>query len=281
MTEQEPAMCLAVREFKIFCLAEIYITPRFTERSLGNTRNKHRMAIKGKKSSSKLNAKEVSKRATSPQASLTTLDQDQVLKAMLAASKGKARDTSESGSEDEEDYSEGSDAESSRAGQASDDSDGDGSRASSSSSRPRGTKRSRSPSLNFSDDDDVPEAPRVPASSTAPSRIAEGTSRVKSSASRPAEEKKSDPFDTPKASSSATFASLGLSKPLISALQSINITKPTEIQSACVKPILEGRDCIGGAKTGSGKTMAFALPIVERIARDPYGIWAVVLTPTR
>lgn len=42
-----------------------------------------------------------------------------------------------------------------------------------------------------------------------------------------------------------------------------------------------GRDCIGGAKTGSGKTMAFALPIVERIARDPYGIWAVVLTPTR
>jgi ATP-dependent RNA helicase DDX49/DBP8 len=44
---------------------------------------------------------------------------------------------------------------------------------------------------------------------------------------------------------------------------------------------MTGRDCIGGAKTGSGKTMAFALPIVERIARDPYGIWAVVLTPTR
>jgi len=42
-----------------------------------------------------------------------------------------------------------------------------------------------------------------------------------------------------------------------------------------------GRDCLGGAKTGSGKTLAFALPIVERISRDPYGIWAVVLTPTR
>ena len=42
-----------------------------------------------------------------------------------------------------------------------------------------------------------------------------------------------------------------------------------------------GRDCIGGAKTGSGKTLSFALPILERIARDPYGIWAVVLTPTR
>jgi len=44
---------------------------------------------------------------------------------------------------------------------------------------------------------------------------------------------------------------------------------------------MAGRDCIGGAKTGSGKTLAFALPIVERIARDPFGVWAVVLTPTR
>jgi ATP-dependent RNA helicase DDX49/DBP8 len=78
-----------------------------------------------------------------------------------------------------------------------------------------------------------------------------------------------------------TFESLGLSRPLIAALASINIKKPTEIQSACLGPIMAGRDCIGGAKTGSGKTLAFALPIVERIARDPFGVWAVVLTPTR
>nr|XP_018263088.1 ATP-dependent RNA helicase DBP8 [Kwoniella dejecticola CBS 10117]OBR85246.1 ATP-dependent RNA helicase DBP8 [Kwoniella dejecticola CBS 10117] len=85
----------------------------------------------------------------------------------------------------------------------------------------------------------------------------------------------------PKPSAETTFASLGLSQPLITALRSINISQPTEIQSACISAILSGRDCIGGAKTGSGKTMAFALPIVERIARDPFGVWAVVLTPTR
>src|ERR1700726_206547 len=42
-----------------------------------------------------------------------------------------------------------------------------------------------------------------------------------------------------------------------------------------------GRDCIGGAKTGSGKTVAFAAPILQKWSRDPYGIFALVLTPTR
>jgi len=92
---------------------------------------------------------------------------------------------------------------------------------------------------------------------------------------------KQEPLQSTKPPSDTTFESLGLSKPLIAALASINIKKPTEIQSACLGPIMAGRDCIGGAKTGSGKTLAFALPIVERIARDPFGVWAVVLTPTR
>ena len=42
-----------------------------------------------------------------------------------------------------------------------------------------------------------------------------------------------------------------------------------------------GRDCIGCAKTGSGKTAAFALPILQKLSEDPYGIYALVLTPTR
>ena len=42
-----------------------------------------------------------------------------------------------------------------------------------------------------------------------------------------------------------------------------------------------GRDCIGCAKTGSGKTAAFALPILQTLSEDPYGIFALVLTPTR
>ncbi|KAL0949776.1 hypothetical protein HGRIS_009815 [Hohenbuehelia grisea] len=84
---------------------------------------------------------------------------------------------------------------------------------------------------------------------------------------------------TPKAK--ATFSSLGVSQPLQTALSSMSIKLPTEIQAACLPPLLAGRDCIGNAKTGSGKTIAFALPILQRLSVDPYGIFALVLTPTR
>jgi ATP-dependent RNA helicase DDX49/DBP8 len=49
----------------------------------------------------------------------------------------------------------------------------------------------------------------------------------------------------------------------------------------CIPEILKGRDVIGGAKTGSGKTAAFALPILQKLSEDPYGVFAIVLTPTR
>ena len=48
----------------------------------------------------------------------------------------------------------------------------------------------------------------------------------------------------------------------------------------CIVVVL-GRDCIGCAKTGSGKTAAFALPILQKLCEDPYGIFALVLSPTR
>ncbi|KAI0787175.1 P-loop containing nucleoside triphosphate hydrolase protein [Irpex lacteus] len=54
----------------------------------------------------------------------------------------------------------------------------------------------------------------------------------------------------------------------------MSIKKPTEIQAACVPPLIQGRDCIGNAKTGSGKTIAFALPILQKLSVDPYGIFA-------
>jgi len=44
---------------------------------------------------------------------------------------------------------------------------------------------------------------------------------------------------------------------------------------------LDGIDCIGCAKTGSGKTLAFALPILQKLWEEPYGIFALILTPTR
>ncbi|KAK9766510.1 putative RNA helicase [Basidiobolus ranarum] len=61
----------------------------------------------------------------------------------------------------------------------------------------------------------------------------------------------------------------------------MSISSPTEIQRATISEILAGRDVIGGAKTGSGKTAAFALPILQKLSEDPYGVFGLVLTPTR
>lgn len=80
---------------------------------------------------------------------------------------------------------------------------------------------------------------------------------------------------------SETFDSLGLDRWLQDALSGISIQKPTEIQEHCIPAILAGRDCIASAKTGSGKTAAFALPILHSLSKDPYGVFALVLTPTR
>ncbi|KAJ2811435.1 putative RNA helicase [Coemansia furcata] len=79
----------------------------------------------------------------------------------------------------------------------------------------------------------------------------------------------------------SAFRELGLDQWLVDALGAMAITQPTEIQRACIKPTLEGRDIIGGAKTGSGKTAAFALPILQKLSEDPFGVFALVLTPTR
>ncbi|XP_076444302.1 putative ATP-dependent RNA helicase DDX49 [Babylonia areolata] len=79
----------------------------------------------------------------------------------------------------------------------------------------------------------------------------------------------------------AAFAQLGLDDWLVQQCKSIGLKQPTPIQQQCVGPILAGQDCIGCAKTGSGKTAAFALPILQKLSEDPYGIFALVLTPTR
>lgn len=77
------------------------------------------------------------------------------------------------------------------------------------------------------------------------------------------------------------FASLGVDKWLVDSLSALSIRRPTPIQAACIGPLLSGQDCIGGSRTGSGKTAAFAVPILQTWARDPIGIFAVILTPTR
>ena len=77
------------------------------------------------------------------------------------------------------------------------------------------------------------------------------------------------------------FEDLGLIDPLLEALKQLNFKKPTEIQAASLPPALEGRDIIGVASTGSGKTAAFALPILQKLWEEPKGLFAVVLAPTR
>ena len=58
------------------------------------------------------------------------------------------------------------------------------------------------------------------------------------------------------------------------------MSKPSPIQKNCIPAILSGKDCVGIAKTGSGKTFAFALPILQKLAEEPTGHFALILTPT-
>ena len=82
------------------------------------------------------------------------------------------------------------------------------------------------------------------------------------------------------------FADLGLVAPLLGALATEGYTTPTPIQSRAIPTVLSGRDLCGIAQTGSGKTAAFALPILQRLSAAPgrpapKSCRALVLSPTR
>lgn len=77
------------------------------------------------------------------------------------------------------------------------------------------------------------------------------------------------------------FRKLGVSEWLVSGLRTLGITNPTPVQTACIPAILDGRNVVASAETGTGKTAAFVLPILQRLSEDPYGIFAIILTPTR
>ena len=83
------------------------------------------------------------------------------------------------------------------------------------------------------------------------------------------------------ASTAASFADLGLSDSLLKTLIDIGYESPSPIQAACIPVLLEGRDLIGQAQTGTGKTAAFALPLMEQIDVKLTKPQALVLTPTR
>ena len=109
---------------------------------------------------------------------------------------------------------------------------------------------------------------------------------------------KSTPKSTPKSKPSAaapaltlaqaeagtseiTFADLGLSGPMLASLHAAGYQRPTPIQAQAVPLALKGRDLMGLAQTGTGKTAAFTIPIIERLMGGPTRTRALILTPTR
>jgi ATP-dependent RNA helicase RhlE len=85
---------------------------------------------------------------------------------------------------------------------------------------------------------------------------------------------------------SLSFAALGLSEPLLRALDAAELTVPTPIQAQAIPHLLAGRDALGIAQTGTGKTAAFGLPLLQHLAAlegrpGPKGVRALILAPTR
>jgi ATP-dependent RNA helicase DeaD len=81
--------------------------------------------------------------------------------------------------------------------------------------------------------------------------------------------------------SEKTFAELGLSEATLEALREVGYESPSPIQEQAIPSMLEGRDVIGQAQTGTGKTAAFGLPILEHVDPELAEVQALVLTPTR
>jgi ATP-dependent RNA helicase RhlE len=83
-----------------------------------------------------------------------------------------------------------------------------------------------------------------------------------------------------------SFDRLGLSPELLRAVAQQGYTEPTPVQQQAIPLVLEGRDVLAGAQTGTGKTAAFVLPMLQRLhasrpAGGPRVIRALILTPTR
>jgi ATP-dependent RNA helicase DeaD len=78
-----------------------------------------------------------------------------------------------------------------------------------------------------------------------------------------------------------TFTDLGLSEDILTALRDVGYEKPSPIQEQAIPVLLEGRDVIGQAQTGTGKTAAFGLPMIQFADASDQDVQALVLTPTR
>jgi ATP-dependent RNA helicase DeaD len=78
-----------------------------------------------------------------------------------------------------------------------------------------------------------------------------------------------------------SFENLGISEARVNHLEKLGFKNPTEIQVQAIPHMLSGRDVAGKAQTGTGKTAAFSLPILDRLDDQAEGVQALILTPTR
>lgn len=114
-----------------------------------------------------------------------------------------------------------------------------------------------------------------------PSRIKRSKPQGENKAEPARPEPKPTPGVTAPTDANTTFDSLGVRPWLVQSLANMAIRRPTAIQRESIPMLLKGRDCIGGSRTGSGKTVAFAVPILQKWAENPSAIFALILTPTR
>ena len=87
--------------------------------------------------------------------------------------------------------------------------------------------------------------------------------------------------DGPLVQAQTTFKALGLCEPLCEAVEKMGYKAPSAVQAEAIPWALQGRDIIGLAETGSGKTAAFALPVLHRLLEKPQALFALVVAPTR
>jgi ATP-dependent RNA helicase DeaD len=135
----------------------------------------------------------------------------------------------------------------------------------------------------------APSTPEEPAGSPSPQvQLPAETTRVKPTDETPAlsqveqpEEKSEDEVQLEETTGGLTFRDLSLPDEICSALEASGYRTPTDIQAATIPAMLQGRDVLGQAQTGTGKTAAFALPLLANIDVEIPETQVLVLTPTR
>ncbi|MEM0926130.1 MAG: DEAD/DEAH box helicase, partial [Planctomycetota bacterium] len=95
------------------------------------------------------------------------------------------------------------------------------------------------------------------------------------------DDRRPEPAETTPDAPAVRFADLSLPPALVQAVEVSGYTEPTLVQQQVIPPMLSGRDVLAQSQTGSGKTAAFALPILARLDEKPKRVQTLVLTPTR